>query len=265
MKQGKQTGLTGKAFDAWRSQPRVWLWLSFAGLPWAFSNYLLSGGYRVNPLLNFALFLPAEILCFAIFFLSWCLAALAYGLEERSPLSDLFMLWRECLSGAKGYYTRLACRFWLFQYLYSMVFAIPFTLGLIPVFLYYGSEAPVFIFSSYAAYFIVNLLSALLIVRICLSPQLAILAGKDSEDRAGDTMRESVESVRQQYRRVLCMFLPVWAVGSAAHVLNGLAFYFFTKDSVLAVLSLLIAAGIEGGRMSFIMAGCNEYFKDVYS
>jgi hypothetical protein len=263
--QDKQTGLLSKSFNTWRSGPWVWLFLSLASLPLIFLRMAVLGesaGSHVYILL----WILGELIIFCIVFLMWCLAALFYYFGGRTSTQEINRLWYKAVSRDKEYFIRLSLRFWVFQMIYIAIAGIPFVIILIVVAVVKRAETisnivnePWFFFAMVATY----ILSGFLVVRICLSPQIAMLVGQMDRVKAKATMKESILMVKKDYRRVLFMFLPPWTLGYILYYFLGQLIRGYAS-TYLSLLLLLVMACVEGGRISFIAAGFSEYFKEVY-
>ncbi len=212
--------------------------------------------------------IAGEIVTFVLYFQFWCLAALAYDMDRKIAWLDVLVLWREAISVNKDYFLRLPLRFWFYSYLYRLVFFLPLMIPLLIISVSSSSGSSldfdqvknVFL----AAFMLTDFLSCFLLVRIFLAPQLAMLEENDEETVAKSTMEESICAVKEDYRRVLGMFIIPWFLVDAGIFLFGWFYGGHALDGITAIASLLIMAVIEGGRASFIIAGFNQFFSEKY-
>ncbi len=248
--------LLRKTFRIWRARPAVWAVMTLACIPAVFATLLSGGTYLIL----------ATLITFFLVFLAWCFAGLAYFVAEGQR-AYVSVRWRTRVAQDFGYFVRLSLFFELYQAIYVLIGFVPF----VPVLILllkpwkYGTATPqVFNAVYWPLLFGAYSLASLLIVRIAMSPQVAMLALAGRENRAKTTIQESKTVVRKGYGRVLSMFLPAWIIGYALSFGFLAIRYFYAKDGPLSLLVLASVACIEGAMFSFIAAGFSEYFKEAY-
>ncbi len=199
-----------------------------------------------------------------LFFLVWCYASLAYFVDGGVKGSEVVVLWRKEISSRSDYFLRLMLRLLAFFLLYILLGLIPWIPFLFIVLRSWKPGAPVPTMSFGAIMMGVLFLSAFLIARIALSPQIAMLAATGEENSARKTMRESIEMIKTGYGRVLSMLLPPLVVyGGLVFLLNAIKPDYYA-NRWLSLLLIVGIACVAGAIFSFIAAGFSEYFKEVY-
>jgi len=262
----KRTSLLTKSFITWRDKPRIWLLLSLASLPLYFlrMGLLKSTGSSEYVLLG----LLGDIIIFCIVFLLWCRAALFYYyLNGNTQRQEIDRLWRNKVANEKKYILRLSLSFWLFQMIYLLIVIIPIFIVLLILAWVRGSEAINTIVNEswfFLTMIVSYILSSLLVVRICMTPQIAMLTDQTDRVKVMATMRVSIKLVQEDYRRILFMFLPPWILGYILYYFLGQLARDNINSAYLFFLILLAMAFVEGGRVSFIAAGFSEYYREVY-
>ncbi len=254
----RRDSLIRKAFSTWRSRPLVWLVLTLAYFPWIFSGQL-SDREKALPLS-----LANSIILGFLLFIVWCYASLAYFVDKGVKAYDVVSRWRQEVSRGVDYFFRLMLRLLAFIFLYSLLCLIPLIPFLIIVLGPWKPGAPVPTLPLMSIAMAGLFLSALLVARIALSPQVAMLSITGQENSARKTMKESIEMVKGGYGRVLSMFMPPLVLFGGLAFLLGVTKPDYAANRWLSLLLIMGIACFDGAIFSFIVAGFSEYFKEMY-
>lgn len=259
------TLVRGIAVDAWKDiwrRPLMWLILSASFLPMVFLiNFLIPGFVILGSPTAFylILFFVGYSICFAFYFLFWCMAVYLYngqvrgkgGFSYRSAFSRMEgWAWPSFIAG-------LVC---------GLIAVLAFEIAqlvtnLVLSFLAAGQTSTGSQFAlSLVGYYLTYLAADLIIVFIALVPQmLALEKGRKVEE----VLRASYRVVKERYRDALLLFIVPEIVIRTIFI--G-ALFIIAKapgGGLIFTLLLLCMTVLEAGRIAFVAAAFNRFYYHV--
>jgi len=256
----------GIAVDAWRDiwkRPLMWLLLGLSSIPLVFLvNFYLPSLFGISAFsqtIYMVLQLVGYSICFALFFLFWCMAVFFFDDEVRGKGKRSY----------GGAYARM--KGWALPSLWAglvaglvRVFAImaaQIVLSMVMSFLVSGDTADTSLRILYYVYFYLNFIVAdLIIVLIILLPQMLCLEGGRSIQ---EVFQASYRLVKERYRDALILLIiPEFIVATfylGAAILEG---NLALGKSITPVLLIFVAL-LEGGRTAFLAAAFNRFYYHI--
>ncbi|RJP30135.1 MAG: hypothetical protein C4536_10625 [Actinobacteria bacterium] len=256
----------GIAVDAWndiRKRPLMWLILAASSIPLVFLvNFFLPSLFGMSAFSQttyMVLQLAGYAICFALFFLFWCMAVYYFddetrgkgrksyaGAYERMKGWSLPSLWAGLVAGLIRVFALMAA-----QIVLSMVMS----------FLVSGETTESSLRVLYYVYFYLNFIVAdLVIVFIVLVPQMLALEGGR---RVEEVFRASYRLVKERYRDALILLIiPEFITATfylGAAILEG---NLSLGRSITPVLLLFVVL-LEGGRTAFLAAAFNRFYYHI--
>ncbi len=245
------------AIAAWsdmRGRPAMWLIVSAATLPFVFLlNFVISsaaGG------LDLALFFAGYAICFALYFIFWCMAAIFYDREAREKRSGSYgeafgdikaLTWPTFLTGL------VAGLISVFAFMVAQI-----VVGLVLSFFAAGQSGQGSLVAlSYVHFFLSYLAADLIIVFIVLAPQILVHEGGRKVE---EVLRVSYLKVKEKYRDAFFLFIIPELITRA--LLVGALFLITRVPGVvpLFILLLLSMTILEGARTAFVAASFNRFY-----
>lgn len=247
------------AVQAWREsigRPVMWLIVSASSLPFVFLlNFVV--GNATGGGLDLALFIAGYTICFAVFFLFWCMAVRFYDSEAREKGSGSL---REAFRGMQDW-SRPSALTGLTAGLVSVIgFMIAqMVVGLILSFIAAGQSGSqgALIALSYINFYLSFLAADLIIVFIALAPQILQLENGRGVEQI---LRVSYLKVKDKYRTAFLLFVIPEIVTRS--LLIGAGFLITRLSGVIYIFVLLLISMIllEGARISFVAAAFNHFY-----
>jgi hypothetical protein len=245
-----------KGWSAFRHRPLVWLAVSLATLPYAFS--LAMGAYQS------LLFLLGFLVTFILHFLSWCMAAYAYAAGPEANSAEMLAEARLHLAYRRTGFLYLAAVFGVGVFAVTN-FLVPMALTLVLTALQPQGSLALGIILEYLRY----LLVALLVAPFALAPQLSILRHDFEEEMQSptDALRKSYLLVKDRYLRALPLYLvPELVTLTFLLAFSQLAYFgrdFLAVRPYLLVLLVAVLALVEGARTCVIAASFDFFLDEV--
>jgi hypothetical protein len=241
----------------------MWLLLAVSSIPLVFLvNFYLPSLFGISAFsqtIYMVLQLVGYSICFALFFLFWCMAVFFFDDEVRGKGKLSY----------GGAYARM--KGWALPSLWAglvaglvRVFAImaaQIVLSIVMSFLVSGETAETSLRILYYVYFYLNFIVAdLIIVFVILIPQMLCL---EKGRRIQDVFQASYRLVKERYRDALILLIiPEFIVGTfylGAAILEG---NLSLGRSITPVLLLFVAL-LEGGRTAFLAASFNRFYYHI--
>jgi hypothetical protein len=241
----------------------MWLLLAVSSIPLVFLvNFYLPSLFGISAFsqtIYMVLQLVGYSICFALFFLFWCMAVFFFDDEVRGKGKLSY----------GGAYARM--KGWALPSLWAglvaglvRVFAImaaQIVLSIVMSFLVSGETAETSLRILYYVYFYLNFIVAdLIIVFVILIPQMLCL---EKGRRIQDVFQASYRLVKERYRDALILLIiPEFIVGTfylGAAILEG---NLSLGRSITPVLLLFVAL-LEGGRTAFLAASFSRFYYHI--
>ncbi len=266
MPSSERSMVRGIALDAWndiRKRPLMWLLLAASSIPLVFlvDSFLpsLIDIPAFSQTTYMILWLSGYAICFALFFLFWCMAVYFYddavrgkgrlsyrGAYERMKGWALPSLWAGLLTGLIRVFALMVAQ-------QLLVIALGFIISA------ETSEASLRILNY--VYFYLNFIVAdLVIVFVVLVPQMLTLEGGRKVE---EVFRTSYRLVKERYRNALMLLIiPELLIATfylgGAMLMGNLSLGYSIAPALVLFVSLL-----EGGRTAFLAAAFNRFYYHV--
>ncbi len=245
-----------KGWSAFRRRPLVWLVVSAATLPYAFS--LVMGAYQS------LLFLLGFLVTFTLHFLSWCMAAYAYAAAPDDGTAEMLAESRLHLAFRSSDFLYLAAVFGVGVFAVTN-FVVPLALTLVLTAVRPQGSVALGIVLEYLRY----ALAALLVTPFALAPQLMILRHDFEEEleRPTDVLRMSYLLIKERYLRALPLYLaPELLTLTFLLAFSQMAYFgreFLAGRPYLLVLLVGVLGLLEGARTCLIAASFDFFLDEV--
>ena len=265
MAQKERSLVKGIAIDTWGDiwrQPLMWLILSASFLPLVFLiNFLLPGYVSpgASPTLQLALYFSGYCICFALYFLFWCMAVYLYDEQVRgkgrSACAAAFsrmkgIAWRSLLVGI---FCGLIA---VFAYQLAQIVA-----NLLISFLYSGQNSAGSLFLlEMIGYYVSFIVADFIVVFLALTPQMLALEGGSKVD---EVLRASYQLVKARYRdAIILIIIPELFVRTLfIGVIYGIV---SSRGGYLIFVALLLSMVLlEGARTAFVAAAFNRFYYHI--
>ena len=260
MSPGEPKLTRGIAVEAWRDmwrRPLMWLILSTSSLPLVFLFYFLIPGSPAT--LYFVFLFVGYSVCFALYFLFWCMAVYFFDGQVRGKGGSSYgaafgrmenWAWPSFWAGlVSGLINVLA--FMTAQMVVSLVLS----------FLAAGNASTGGLIALTLIHFYLSYLVAdLVVVFIVLVPQmLSLERGRKLEE----VLRASYRLVKERYKDALVLFIIPEIVTRTLYLGASFAIYYVPGAGFIFALLLLSMAILEGGRTAFVAAAFNRFYYHV--